>query len=82
MPRAAPAWIRRLAAAAGRLARGALARPRVLPHVAGAAVRVMGRTGGPLAVLRDRPRAVTFVMHNFMDATVVAPAWRRWSGAR
>jgi hypothetical protein len=29
------------------------------------------RRGG----LRGRPRAVTFVMHNFMDASVVRPAW-------
>jgi hypothetical protein len=26
-------------------------------------------------VLRHRPRPVTFVMHQFMDASVVAPAW-------
>jgi len=36
--------------------------------------RWLRRTGAG-DVLRDKPRAVTFVMHNFMDAADVAPAW-------
>ena len=35
----------------------------------------MRRAGGLRTVLRERPRALTFVMHNFMDAAVVRPAW-------
>ena len=58
-----------------RLVRGALAHPRVVPQVAGAAARALGRMGGPLAPIRHRPRPLTFVMHNFMDASLVTPAW-------
>jgi hypothetical protein len=60
---------------AARLVRGSARHPRVLPRAAGWAVRAVGRMGGPAAVLRDRPRAMTFVMHSFMDARLVAPAW-------
>lgn len=60
---------------AARLARGALAHPSVVAHTAGVAVRIVRRMGGPLAALRHRPRPVTFVMHSFMDASVVVPAW-------
>ncbi len=59
-----------------RLARGALARPAVVARCAGVGMRVMRRMGGPLAAMRARPRPVTFVMHSFMDASVVEPAWR------
>lgn len=55
--------------------RGAIARPSVVPRTAGVAVRVVRRMGGPMAVLRHRPRGLTFVMHSFMDASLVAPAW-------
>ena len=58
-----------------RLARGALGHPAVARRCAGAGVRVLRRMGGPLAVIRHRPRPVTFVMHSFMDASVVTPAW-------
>ena len=40
-----------------------------------------GRGGSPRAragvraLLRDRPRAITYVMHAFMDADKVKPAW-------
>lgn len=60
---------------AARLVRGALRHPPVVPRVLGAARRALGRAGGPQAVVRERPRPVTFVMHSFMDASVVAPAW-------
>ncbi|MGE0026353.1 MAG: radical SAM domain-containing protein [Thermoleophilia bacterium] len=58
-----------------RLARGALARPAVVPAVAGAAARALRRVGGVAHLIRARPRPVTFVMHSFMDASVVRPAW-------
>lgn len=60
---------------AARLVRGALRRPAVVPRIGGSAVRCLGRIGGVRALVRDRPRAVTFVMHNFMDASLVGPAW-------
>jgi hypothetical protein len=58
-----------------RLVRGAVGHPRVMPRVAGAAARALARMGGPGAALRHRPRPLTFVMHSFMDASLVAPAW-------
>jgi hypothetical protein len=39
------------------------------------AARLVRRLGGPLAVARERPVAVTYVMHAFMDARDVRPAW-------
>ena len=33
------------------------------------------RRAGPLTLLRGRPRGMTFVVHAFMDAAVVRPAW-------
>jgi hypothetical protein len=38
-------------------------------------VRFLLRAGGVRAIRRDPPRAVTFVMHAFMDARDVKPAW-------
>jgi hypothetical protein len=58
-----------------RLARAAAREPRALPRAVGWAGRLIGRMGGPLAIARDRPRAVTFVMHSFIDARIVRPAW-------
>ena len=58
-----------------RLARGAVAHPAVVARCTGLGVRLLGRMGGPIAALRRRPRPVTFVMHSFMDASLVAPAW-------
>ena len=57
-----------------RLVRGALAHPPTVPRCAAAAARAVGRMGGPAALAR-RPRPVTFVMHSFMDAGLVAAAW-------
>ena len=57
-----------------RLARVIAGQPAVLA-VAG---RWLGRTVrrvGPGRVLRHRPRPLSFVMHSFMDAADVAPAW-------
>ncbi|MBS1679669.1 MAG: radical SAM protein [Actinobacteria bacterium] len=61
--------------AAARLARVAAREPRLVPRAVGFAGRLVGRMGGPGALLRKRPRAVTFAMHSFMDASVVRPAW-------
>jgi len=58
-----------------RLARAAAREPRALPRAVGWAGRLIDRMGGPLAVARDRPRVVTFVMHSFIDARIVRPAW-------
>ncbi len=59
---------------AARLARQAARHPQLV----GIALRWFGRTlrrVGPLRVLRHGVRPVTFVMHQFMDAADVAPAW-------
>ena len=60
---------------AARLARGFARHPRALPGLAGWAWRFVARAGGPAHVARHRPRALTFVMHAFMDARDVRPAW-------
>jgi len=60
---------------AARLARGIGARPSVLPRAAGWAGRLARRMGGLRAVRREPPRALTYVMHSFMDARDVRPAW-------
>jgi hypothetical protein len=60
---------------AARLVRGIARHPAIVPRGAGMLARFVGRAGGPRAVLRDRPRAMTYVMHAFMDARVVDPAW-------
>ena len=60
---------------AAKLARVALTRPRLVAVAAGWAARTVRRAGGVPTLLRHRPRPVTFVMHQFMDASVVAPAW-------
>jgi hypothetical protein len=60
---------------AARTARAFARHPRALPGLAGWARRFTARSGGPRAVLRDPPRAMTFVMHSFMDARDVRPAW-------
>lgn len=64
---------RRLVAA--RAARAVAGHPAVLRSGAGWAVRLLRRLGGVNAIRRDRPRAVTYVMHAFMDARDVKPAW-------
>jgi hypothetical protein len=65
-----PGWV-----LGARLARAFGRHPRALAHAAGWAARFVRRAGGPAAVVKARPRALTFVMHNFMDAAEVRPAW-------
>jgi len=60
---------------APRVVRAVARHPRVVPRLGGVAWRVARRMGGPLPMLRDRPVATTFVVHSFMDARVVRPAW-------
>jgi len=60
---------------AARLARGIAAHPVVLPRALRWATGLVSRMGGPLALARERPLALTFVMHSFMDARLVKPAW-------
>jgi hypothetical protein len=60
---------------AARAARAVARHPAVLRSGAAWALRLARRLGGVRAVLRDRPRAVTYVMHAFMDARDVKPAW-------
>ncbi|MEJ7714526.1 MAG: hypothetical protein WKF40_01980 [Thermoleophilaceae bacterium] len=49
-------------------------RPRLIPTAAGWAGRLVRRVGARRLVT-GRPRAFTFVVHAFMDAAVVRPAW-------
>jgi hypothetical protein len=58
-----------------RLARAFAAHPEAVVRAGGWARRFVRRAGGVRAVMRGRPRALTFVMHNFMDAEVVRRAW-------
>jgi hypothetical protein len=58
-----------------KLTRAAAANLGALPLLLGWARRAVRRSGGLRAVMRDRPRPMTFVMHTFMDAADVAPAW-------
>jgi len=48
--------------------------PGVVPPAIGWAAR-FARRAGPLRLLRGSPRGMTFVVHAFMDADVVRPAW-------
>lgn len=62
-----------------RIARAALRHPADVPVVLGVARRVLGRAGGVRALWRawrhGRAGMRTFVVHRFMDAAVVGPAW-------
>ncbi len=58
-----------------RAVRALATHPGTLAHLAGWSARFVARAGGPLAVTRTPPRAVTYVMHSFMDAKTVRPAW-------
>jgi hypothetical protein len=58
-----------------RLARVAVANPRLVPLTLRWLWRTVRRVGGLGALLRHRVVPMTFVMHRFMDADVVAPAW-------
>lgn len=60
---------------AARLARVALGHPQLVPIGVRWLTRTVRRAGGLVEVLRERPRPVTFVMHRFMHAADVAPAW-------
>ncbi len=60
---------------AARLVRGAVSHPVVVPQAARFAAGLVQRMGGPLHVVRHRPRSQTYVMHAFMDARLVRPAW-------
>jgi hypothetical protein len=57
-----------------RILRGTLRHPHAVPRALGWSARFLRRAGG-LRSLRHGVRPVTFVMHNFMDARDVAPAW-------
>ncbi|MEZ5102753.1 MAG: radical SAM domain-containing protein [Thermoleophilia bacterium] len=58
---------------AARVLRAALRRPSLAPTALGVGWRLARRTG--LRPLLGGVRPMTFVMHNFMDAAVVGPAW-------
>ncbi len=58
-----------------RCARAVARHPPVLRSGAAWAARLVKRLGGPLTVVREKPKAVTYVMHAFMDARNVRPAW-------
>ena len=59
---------------AARAARAIARHPAVLRSGAGWALRLQRRLGG-LRALRRPPQAITYVMHSFMDARDVRPAW-------
>ncbi len=63
------------AVTAARLARGFAREPRALPRLAGFGARAVKRAGGIRALRATPPQAVTYVMHAFMDARTVRPAW-------
>jgi hypothetical protein len=58
-----------------RCARAVARHPAVLRSGVPWAGRLAGRLGGPLAIARSKPKAMTYVMHAFMDARHVRPAW-------
>ena len=60
---------------AARCVRAIARHPAVLRSGVPWAARLAGRLGGPRAIVRERPRAMTYVMHAFMDARDVQPAW-------
>jgi len=64
---------RRLRAA--RCARAVASHPAVLRSGVPWAGRLVRRLGGPRTIQREKPKAVTYVMHSFMDARHVRPAW-------
>jgi len=62
------------AALVAAVARVVARQPAVVPAAAGWAARFVRRSGAR-RLLTGRPRALTFVVHAFMDAEVVKPAW-------
>jgi len=69
-----------------KLARAVARHPGALPLAAGWLGRFVRRAGGPVsvsyAVVHRRVRPLTFVVHSFMDAAVVAPAWEATRSGR
>ena len=60
---------------AARAARAIGRHPAVLRSGTAWGARLLRRMGGMRAIARDRPRAITYVVHAFMDARDVKPAW-------
>ena len=60
---------------AAKLARVFADHPAMLAAALSWAGRFARRAGGPRALRREPPRALTLVMHSFMDARDVRPAW-------
>jgi len=60
---------------AARAARALARRPRLVPRGAGWARRLVDRAGGLRALRAQPPSAMAFVMHSFMHADDVKPAW-------
>jgi len=60
---------------AARAARAVARHPAVLRSGTAWAARLLRRMGGVRAAARERPRPITYVMHAFMDARDVRPAW-------
>jgi hypothetical protein len=58
-----------------RIARSLAAHRRDIPTGLSWATRLLRRAGGPRAVLGSRVHPTTYVMHSFMDAADVGPAW-------
>ncbi len=58
-----------------RLGRVALRRPSLIPMALGWLHRTVRRSGGLVRLMSERPVPVTFVMHRFMHAADVKPAW-------
>ncbi|MGA9748635.1 MAG: radical SAM domain-containing protein [Nocardioides sp.] len=69
-----------------KILRLAVTQPRLAVLTAGWVRRFLRRAGGGVhvahAAVRGRVRPLTFVVHAFMDASVVAPAWRALSEGR
>ncbi|MBA2472031.1 MAG: radical SAM domain-containing protein [Pseudonocardiales bacterium] len=59
----------------GKLVRAVVRHPVILTLAAQWIGRLMRRVGGVRALLRHGVRPVSFVVHQFMDAADVAPAW-------
>jgi hypothetical protein len=58
-----------------RLSRLALRHPSLVPISVAWLRRTVRRAGGVRLLMRERPRPTTFVMHRFMHAADVKPAW-------
>ncbi|MBA3327733.1 MAG: radical SAM domain-containing protein [Solirubrobacterales bacterium] len=60
---------------AARFARAIARHPQMLASGLPWIRRLVARAGGVRAMRADPPRAITYVMHSFMDAKDVRPAW-------